>query len=62
MLQALVAFESCQAILLDIGSPETDPIIPSAESQAKLYEVFQPKQSHALQDLHHCHTVKHAIA
>jgi len=62
VLQALVAFESCQAVLLDKASTEAEPTMPSAEAQAKLHEVFQPKQSRALHDLHHCHSVKHAIA
>lgn len=62
VLQALVAFEGCQAVLLDKTYTEAEPTMPSAEVQAKLHEVFQPQQYHALHDLHHCHTVKHAIA
>ena len=50
MLQALVAFESCQAVLLDKGSTEAEPTMPSAEVQAKLHEVFQPEHA-----LHHSH-------
>ncbi len=42
MLQALVAFESCQAVLLDKGSTDADPTVPSAEVQVKIHEVFQP--------------------
>ena len=45
LLQALVAFEGCQAVLLDKGSTEADPTMPSAEVQAKLHEVFQPEQT-----------------
>ena len=62
MLQALVAFEGCQAVLLDKGSTEAEPTMPSAEVQAKLHNVMQPEQYHALRDLYHCHTVTHAIA
>ena len=61
MLQALGAFEGCQAVLLDKASTEAEPAMPSAQVQAKLHEVFQPEQCHALHDLHHCRTAMHAI-